>query len=105
DDVNDLPRQLDRLIAGEFIDRTVVEGADLLTFHHALVADVAYSRLVGRQRRDLHRRVGEAAEAIYGTGDDVLDLLARTVYLAEAGVKAVDYLERAGKRSEELFAN
>src|SRR5439155_26685347 len=48
---------------------------------------------------------GEAPEASYGTGDDGIDLLARHFYLAEAGVKAVDYLERAGQRSEVLFAN
>ena len=105
EDVIDLPRQIDHLVADGFLDRVIVEGAEVLTFHHALVVDVAYSRLVRRQRRDLHRRVAEAAEVLYGTGDDVIDLLARHFYLADAGVKAVDYLEKAGVRSERLFAN
>ena len=48
-----------------------------VVFHHALVQDVAYSRLLRRQRRDLHRRVAEVAESLYGAGDDVVDLLAR----------------------------
>ena len=61
--------------------------------------DVAYSRLLRRQRRDLHRRVADVAEALYGAGDDVVDLLARHLYLGEAGAKAIDYLVRAGERA------
>jgi tetratricopeptide (TPR) repeat protein len=82
-------------------------GADVPTvsFHHALVQDVSYARLLRRQKRDLHRRVAEVAEALYGGGDDVLDLLARHLFLGEAGVKAVDYLVRAGERSRALYAN
>ena len=105
DDLPDLARILDRLVEAGMLDRLTMNGVEQLRFHHALVLDVAYSRLTHRQRRDLHRRVAEAAEVIYGTGDDVIDLLARHFYLAEAGVKAVDYLEKAAERSIRLFAN
>jgi tetratricopeptide (TPR) repeat protein len=77
----------------------------VLSFHHALVQDVAYGRLLRRHRRDLHRRVAETAEELYGAGDDVIDLLARHLYLGEAGDKAVEYLVRAGGRAKRLFAN
>ena len=70
-----------------------------------LVHDVAYSRLLRRQRRDLHRRVADVAEALYGAGDDVVELLARHLYLGEAGAKAFDYLVRAGERALHLYAN
>ena len=93
---------LERLLAANFLDAGDDGG---LAFHHALVQDVAYSRLLRRQRRDLHRRVAEVAEALYGAGDEVVDLLARHLYLGEAGGKAVEYLVRAGERARRLFAN
>lgn len=101
----DPARELEALLARGFLDRVADEGEETLSFHHALVQDVAYSRLLRRQRRDLHLRVAEAAEAMYGAGDDVVDLLARHLYLGEAGTKAVDYLVRAGERARALYAN
>ena len=105
EDVPDLTGAVERLVAAGFFDRRSVEGVEVVSFHHALVVDVAYNRMVARQRRELHRRVAEAAEVVYGAGDDVIDLLAREYYLAGAGVKAVDYLQRAGARAKSLFAN
>ena len=101
----DLDEVLGELAGAGFIDGRPGSDDRYVMFHHALVVDAAYGRLLRRQRRDLHRRVAEAAEVLYGTGDDVIDLLARHLYLAEAGVKAVDYLERAAQRARELFAN
>src|SRR5206468_6380271 len=72
---------------------------------HALMQDVAYGRLLRRRRRDLHRLVAEEAEALYGASDDIVELLARHLYLGEAGPKAVDYLVRAGERARRLYAN
>jgi adenylate cyclase len=96
---------LERLIAAGFLDPFDGEGDRQLIFHHALVQDVAYSRLLRRKRRDLHRQVAEVAEAMYGAGDEIIDLLARHLYLGEAGAKAIDYLVRAGERAGRLFAN
>src|SRR5207244_3973542 len=45
------------------------------------------------------------ADALDGAGDDVIDLLARHLYLGGAGKKAVEYLVRAGERAKRLFAN
>jgi class 3 adenylate cyclase/tetratricopeptide (TPR) repeat protein len=96
---------LPRLVAGGFLDEADADGEATLVFHHALVQDVAYSRLLRRRSRDLHRRVAEEAEQLYGAGDDVVDLLARHLYLGKAGAKAIDYLIRAGERAKRLFAN
>jgi adenylate cyclase len=93
------------LIDRGFLDELPGEGERELTFHHVLVQDVAYSRLLRRRRRDLHGRVAQAAESLYGAGDDVVDLLARHLYLAGAGPKAVDYLLRAADRAKNLYAN
>jgi adenylate cyclase len=100
-----LAESVDQLVAAGLLDRSESDGGELLSFHHALVQDVAYGRLLRRNRRDLHRRVGETAEELYGAGDDAIDLLARHFYLGEAGDKAVGYLIRAGARAKQLFAN
>ncbi len=104
---DDLAEGLDTLLERGLLDRLEEkeDGSPTVTFHHALVQDVAYSRLLRRQRRDLHRRVAELAESLYGAGDDVVDLLARHLYLGEAGTKAIDYLVRAGDRARLLYAN
>ncbi len=105
EDVEDLPVLLDRLVEGTFLDRSDSAEEEALVFHHALILDVAYSRLMRRHRKELHRRVAEVGERIYGAGDDLIDFLARHYYLAEAGAKAVDYLVRAGDRARRLFAS
>lgn len=92
------------LIDRGFFD-VVRDGTGALQFHHALIQEAAYSRLLRRQRLALHRRVAELAEELYGAGDDVIDLLARHAYLGAIGAKAITFLRRAGERSARLFAN
>ena len=87
---------LARLLESGLLERGRDGGEDVVIFHHALVQDAAYSRLLRRQRRTLHLRVAEVAESLYGAGDETIDLLARHLYLGEAGEKAAEYLVRAG---------
>jgi class 3 adenylate cyclase/tetratricopeptide (TPR) repeat protein len=101
----DLDASLGRLVEGGFLDRQENDPERSVTFHHALVQSVAYNRMLRKRRRELHLLVAEAGEAIYGAGDDFIDVLARHLYLADAGVKAVKYLERAADRATRLFAN
>ena len=103
-DLPDLDVSLEELWSAGFLDRPADDG-DMLVFHHALVQDVAYGQLLRRRRREIHLRVAEAAEALYGAGDDTVDLLARHLYLGGADERAVPYLLRAGERSRTLFAN
>jgi class 3 adenylate cyclase/tetratricopeptide (TPR) repeat protein len=99
------PELLDELVERLFLDRVPGNDDAELAFHHVLVQEVAYSRLLRRRRRELHLRVAEVAEALYGARDDVTELLARHLYLGEAGAQAVDYLVRAGERAKRLYAN
>jgi class 3 adenylate cyclase/tetratricopeptide (TPR) repeat protein len=101
----ELPEALDQLVASGFLNPGEENGEEAMVFHHALVQDVAYSRLLRRRRQELHRRVAEVAEGLYGAGEDTIDLLARHLYLGGAGAKAVEYLVRAGERARRLFAN
>lgn len=108
EDHHDVGADLSELTGAGFLGGTAAEidtRPDEVVFHHALVQDVAYSRLLRKDRRRLHLAVAEAAEELYGANDDTIDLLARHLHLAEAGAKAVDYLVRAGYRAAGLFAN
>ena len=102
---DDLDEAVTELVDSGLLDRTLDEGEEAVAFHHALVLDVAYSRLLRRHQRELHLRVAEAAEELYGAGDDTIALLARHLYLGSGGAKAVEYLIRAGERAKQLFAN
>lgn len=77
----------------------------VLAFHHPLIQQVVYSRLLRRRRARLHTLVGEAAERLYGVDDASVDLFARHFYLGEEPQKAYPYLLRAADRAERLFAN
>ncbi|MDX6323766.1 MAG: hypothetical protein QOK15_120, partial [Nocardioidaceae bacterium] len=79
-------------------------SSEEVTFHHALVREVAYARLLRRHRRELHRKVAAAIELHYGSGDEYLDLLARHHYLGQTA-QAVELLVRAATRAARLFAN
>jgi adenylate cyclase len=100
-------RELPPNVLPELTDAGLLDqiDEDAVSFHHALVQDVAYGRLLRRRRREVHLRVAEIAESLYGAGDDTIGLLARHLYLGEAGDKAVTYLVRAGERAKRLFAN
>ena len=104
DDFPDLDASLERLVESGLMD-TVAEDTEWVTFHHALVQEVAYNRLLRKHRRNLHLKVADAAELLYGEREEFVALQARHLYLGGAGPKAVRYLIRAGERARRLFAN
>ncbi len=68
--------------------------------------EVTYTTLVEPTRRDLHKRVGEALEELYGDSrEEVYDLLARHFAEAHEADKAVDYLLAAGDKARQLYAD
>lgn len=93
------------LVAAGLLDRVVEQDEPAVAFHHALLHDAVYGRLLKKQRRSLHRRVADVGRRLYGDGDETVDLLARHLYLAEAGEEAVSALLRAGRRAAHLYAN
>lgn len=95
---------LDELVAAGFLFERELEGSRVFVFQHALVQDVAYERLLRKERRRLHGLVADQAELLYGSGDDVVDLLARHMYLS-GHPKAIPYLRRAAQRASRLYAN
>jgi len=105
-EVPDVVSRVGELVERGFFDKAVDDdGADVVTFHHALIVDAAYGRLLRRTRREMHLRVAEVGENLFGVSDENIDLLARHYYLGGAGEKAVHFLVRAGERDKRLFAN
>jgi adenylate cyclase len=103
-DVPELNTVVDALVLGGFFDRTIPGDDGVVAFHHALIQDVAYARLLRRRRRELHERVAGAGEALYGAGEEIIELVARHRYLGHRGPKALDALVRAGERARRLYA-
>jgi predicted ATPase len=77
-------------------------------FSHSLIGEVLYERLPIPVRLQLHRRVGEAIERVYGsgTGAHVAELARHFAEVAAAGeaAKALAYARLAGERAMGMHA-
>ncbi|HEV3097995.1 MAG TPA: AAA family ATPase [Candidatus Dormibacteraeota bacterium] len=82
----------------------LVEEGDGLAFRHALTREAVLSDLMARERRAVHRAVGEAMERLYGTAPDQAGEIAE--HLAAAGLheRALPFAMRAGERALRLHA-
>ena len=75
-------------------------------FKHALTQEVSYQSLLMTQRRELHRRAGEALEELCSHRlDERAAVLGYHFAEAELPEKAVVYLRRAGDRAADGYAN
>ena len=92
-------------VEGGFVDPASGGDEERITFHHALIVKVAYSRLLRRNRTELHQRCARTIVEIYGDDDDVVDVLAHHARHGNMGIESLDYLVRAADRAASLFAN
>ena len=75
-------------------------------FRHGLVQEVAYNSLLEPARRSLHRRIGEAIEALYGdSGESVYGPLARHFAEADEPERAARYSLLAGDAARAVYAD
>lgn len=74
-------------------------------FRHALLQEVAYSRLLRRSRKAIHQRVAEAILQVNGDADEVMDALARHLAQGARGPAALTASWRAATRAAGLFAH
>jgi predicted ATPase/DNA-binding CsgD family transcriptional regulator len=81
------------------------ESADRFAFRHALTRQAAYSELLQRECRRLHRVVAEAIERL-GTGSSDHRLADLSYHFDAAAVwkKSYEYAREAGERALSLFA-
>jgi DNA-binding CsgD family transcriptional regulator/Tfp pilus assembly protein PilF len=85
----------------------IEEAADQFAFRHALTQQAIADALLVRERRLLHRMLGETIEKLYATPpmlDAHLEELAHHYYEAEAWSKALDYTQRVGEKALGLYA-
>jgi tetratricopeptide (TPR) repeat protein len=75
-------------------------------FRHPMFQEVAYSGLLKRRRRELHRKAGEAIEELYQDRlEELAEMLAHQYSLGDDPGKAVLWLLRAGQKAKERYAN
>ncbi len=103
-DENTVLEAIKALVAAQLI---VEQAPDQFAFRHALTREAAYATLLGHERRDLHRRIGDTLERRYpdpvGCAAHIGEL-AYHYYHAAVWDKALVYSQRAGERAQTLFA-
>jgi class 3 adenylate cyclase len=104
--VEDLERNLMRLLRANIIRETHAIPSREYAFTHGLLQEAALSTLTRGRRRELYRLVAAAHEqAFIGSLDDQLERVA--FYYARGGdfQRALEYLERAANRATSLRAH
>ena len=100
---------LDEALAAQLVAERRGDGAGSYDFTHALIRQTLYGELSTPRRVLLHRRIGEALEALYGEHvEPHLAELSHHFFQAAPGGdvdKALDYATRAGDRALELLAH
>jgi DNA-binding SARP family transcriptional activator len=99
---------LDEAVASRVVT-DVPGGPGRMRFAHGLIGDTLYDALPQAQRRELHRRAGEAIEQLAGADVEAhLSELAHHFYRALPAVepdRVVAYARRAGDRAEAVLAH
>lgn len=96
---------LQELQAIELIYQKALYPELAFMFKHALAQDVAYGSLLVQRRRELHLRVAQAIEELYGDRlDEHYAMIAHHFAAAEDWSKAVDYFDKAADHATAAFA-
>ncbi len=76
-----------------------------LIFTHSLIQEIAYNSLLFKTRKTLHNKIGLAMEEIYSSKiSDKVEELAHHFKNSNDKIKAVFYLNKAGDKSQSLYA-
>lgn len=90
---------LDRLVDSGLVLRRGTPPDSTYGFKHALVQDAAYSTLLKKRRKALHRLIVEMLEAMPRQREEHIDLLAHHALRAEDWRAAFAYFKQAGDDS------
>ncbi len=95
-----LQTELEKLVAAEVLVARGRAPRTHYAFKHALIQDAAYGSLVKLRRQEFHHRIAEGLEARYADlAATQPELLAMHFTEAGKGARAIDYWDRAGRRS------
>ena len=81
----DIATALRELVGAQLIDKAADSGPDVYAFRHALTREAVLGETLGRDRRELHRRIGSAIEAELGEPDLAAPLVTARSALVMAG--------------------
>jgi class 3 adenylate cyclase/tetratricopeptide (TPR) repeat protein len=101
----DLQRHLEALLRVGLIRESGWHPDREYRFHHALIHEVTYRTALRRQRRDDHRRVGEAIETLYGDRLHEFAPILGHHFAEAADPRAPTYFALAGDATASLYAN
>ena len=74
-------------------------------FKHALTQEVVYNSLLKKERQEIHERVALVIEQIFHNRlPEVYETLSFHFKQSESGLKAIDYLMKAGEKSLKRYA-
>jgi tetratricopeptide (TPR) repeat protein len=106
DAISSLDQQLVTLQRVELIRELARQPEMEYIFRHELTRDAAYQSILRRQRREFHRKVGEAIESLYPDRQkEEAHRLAYHFDQARDLPRALKYYELAGEHAFRLFAN
>lgn len=97
---------LEQLVESGLIFRRSHGPDPTYVFKHALVQDAAYNSLLRSRRQQIHHQIAEALLELFPErAENEPELLAQ--HFAEGGqtVRAIEFLEQAGARAVERYAN
>lgn len=96
---------LQKLKAMEFIYENSVVPEQTYVFRHALTREVAYSSLLVKRRKELHRRIGLAIEELYARRlSEHYEVLAYHFSKGDEWRKALEYLLKAADKAAQALA-
>jgi ABC-type transport system substrate-binding protein/class 3 adenylate cyclase len=103
---DDVRRGLSELMRLDLVVEVRRRPAPEYRFRHGLVQEAAYASLLEPVRRELHLRIGEALEQVYGDAcDEIPEVLARHFAEAEEPGRASRYLLAAGDAARAVYAD
>lgn len=106
DGIDDLEHQLNILQSMDLIQETSRQPELEYSFRHELTRDAVYNSILRRERRNYHRKIGQAIESIYPEKlNEEAYLLAYHFNAARDFTNALKYYQIAGEQSMKLFAN
>jgi class 3 adenylate cyclase/tetratricopeptide (TPR) repeat protein len=101
-----LQHALRQLVEAELVYQRGVTMQAVYTFKHALIQDVAYQSLLKSTRQQYHHRIAQVlAERFPETAETQPELIAHHYTEAGLGSPAIDFWQRAGRRSIERSAH
>jgi class 3 adenylate cyclase len=100
-----LGEQLDYLASDGYIILSKDAQDPVYVFRHSLLKDAAYTVLPLRKRKEIHRRIADLFENIYGNQlSNFYESVAHHYFSSENFKKAAKYYKLAGDKSKNLYA-